>query len=124
MLPDGVQKIQYHADDTVLAKTWWQTKTLPPLDYSYVLELTSPNGTVFKQDAGLTANSIPTSQWQPDQPYRLSQISFTLPSDLAPGEYTVTLGVYFWQDPQPLAVKSSSDAPGILAEVGTVTVVG
>ncbi|MBI1258065.1 MAG: hypothetical protein GC204_11390 [Chloroflexi bacterium] len=126
LLPDGVQKNQYHAGDIVIVKTWWQAQKPPLLDYSYVLELNDKGGILAHQDAGLTSDTIPTSQWFLGQPYRLSQISFKLPDNLAPGTYTLMLGVYFWQDPQPLPITfsdtSASAATQIRAQVATVVV--
>jgi hypothetical protein len=129
LLPDGVQKNQYHASDTVTVKTWWQAQQQPTLDYSYVLELNAAGSILVHQDAGLIADSVPTSQWFPGQPYRLSQISFKLPENLAPGTYNVSLGVYFWQDlqhPLPITISGAStpDVPQTRAQVATVFVTG
>ena len=128
LLPGGVEKNQYHAGDTVTVKTWWQTPTLPTLDYSYVLYL-RPQGsdTIIKQlDGGLLAGTLPTSQWTPGQSYRLSQITLPLPSDLASGTYQLWIGVYFWQNPQRLAMTTTGKIPLALddttAQIGTVVV--
>ena len=130
MLSGDIQKNQYHAGDTVIAKTWWQTQTLPPLDYSYVLYL-RPSGsdTTLKQvDGGLVADNVPTSQWLPRQSYRLSEMPLALPTDLAPGTYQMWIGVYYWQNPQRLAMQTAGSTPlsldGTIALIGDVMVIG
>jgi hypothetical protein len=123
VLPGGAQKREYRPGDTVTVETWWKTSSLPPLDYSYVLLLGNAGEPLVKQDAGLTAEMLPTSQWTPDV-YRLSQITFTLPDEIPAGEYPMRLGVYYWQDPTllPVVTSDSPDPLRIAAPVGTVTV--
>ena len=130
LLPGGVEKNQYHAGDTVIAKTWWQTSALPALDYSAVLYL-RPQGSdsnLQQIDGGLVADDLPTSQWTPGQSYRLSQTSVTLPGNLAPGTYQLWIGVYFWKNPQRLAMQTTGSTPlsldSTIALVSNVTVAG
>lgn len=123
MLPSGAQKPEYHPGDTVTVETWWKTSSLPTLDYSYVLLLGNPGDPLVKQDDGLVAETLPTSQWTPDS-YRLSQITFTLPDDIPAGEYSVRLGVYYWQDQKllPVVTTDSPDPLRVATVVGTVNV--
>jgi hypothetical protein len=113
MLSSGAHKTAYRAGDSVVVKTWWQTDTLPTLDYSYALYLRAAGSeTVIAQaDAGLVADTIPTSQWTPDQGYRLSQLRLELPGDLSPDQYELWAGVYYWQDPQRLTMQTSGATP-------------
>jgi hypothetical protein len=131
LLPSGTAKNQYRPGERVTVKAWWETSSLPTLDYSYALNLVpqgepipSLNNTPVKLDGGLTADGIPTSQWIPDGTYRLSEISFDLPLNLPPGAYAVLLGVYYWQDPQPLLIRLAEEtrAERIRAQIGIVTV--
>ncbi len=130
MLPDGVEKNQYRAGDTVIAETWWQTQTPPTLDYSSVLylRLTGSDAIIQQADGGLVADQLPTSQWLPDSTYRLSQTPIELPVDLAPGTYQVWIGVYYWQNPQRLPMQTTGTTPigldGTIALIGNVNVVG
>ena len=120
MLPGGVDKSTYQPGETVTVKAWWQTLAQPPLDYSYVLLVGDERAPIVKVDDGLLAGDMPTSQWPPDQPYRLSQIRFALPDPLAPGEYPISLGVYYWEDPTtPLTLADGAES---LVEVGRVWV--
>ncbi len=131
LLPGGVQMDQYQAGAKVMVNSWWQTTRLPPLDYSYVLYLKPKGGdqVLAQNDAGLlaAADTTPTSQWTPDQPYRLTQQSITLPENLAPGTYDLWLGVYFWQNPQRLPAQTAGATPisadGASVQIGQVTVV-
>lgn len=129
LLPGETEKTHYHPGDQVIVKTWWKTTSLPLLDYSYVLYL-EPKGDgqeIEHNDAGLLAGTIPTSQWLPNQPYRLSKQAIWLPDKLAPGTYELWLGVYFWQTEQLLPVHTSGATPiGANSKtvlVGKITVV-
>lgn len=121
MLPGGVARSVYHAGETAVVEAWWQTTSLPPLDYSYVLFVGDPAAPVVKLDGGLLAGTVPTSQWTPDQPYRLTRIQIALPGNLAPGDYPVTLGVYYWENPAPLPVGGAAASNG-LTPIGVITV--
>jgi hypothetical protein len=94
--------------ETLQLKLWWQALAPVPLDYSYGLYLRDAEGRVVGQaDGGLVLNeSIPTSGWPVDETYRLAAVPFIIPADLAPGTYSLWLGVYYWETPQPLPIQA------------------
>ncbi len=104
----------YHAGDSILTRLWWRSLKLPPLDYSYGLYLRDSSQKVVAQaDSGLTLGDAdtPTSQWLPSDRYALATPTLALPAALPPGNYSLWLGVYYWEHPDPLP---------IVADVGRV----
>ncbi|RMF82769.1 MAG: hypothetical protein D6737_00755, partial [Chloroflexi bacterium] len=84
----------------------------PTLDYSYTLVLRDEsNAVVARQDDGLAwLDGTPTSAWNNDD-IAPGQIELTLPDELAPGEYSVWLGTYYWETPTDrLEIESGSPA--------------
>jgi hypothetical protein len=100
-------RTDYRPGETVMAKTWWQTLQPVPVDYSYGLYVRDAAGNVLAQaDQGLIDGKTSTSQWAADDEMRLITPQLTLPADIAPGEYGLWLSVYYWQNPQPLAIQA------------------
>jgi hypothetical protein len=132
LLSGPLDRTDYQPGETVITKTWWRALEATTLDYSYSLFLRRADGAVISQvDASLlvggtpTPNGLdvtlggvvrPTSQWQANDPYQLATPNIVLPADLPPGDYEAWVGVYFYQDPQRLAV--SSDGAGLIDKAG------
>ncbi len=98
----------YRAGDVLITKLWWRSLKLPPLDYSLGLYLRDSSQTVVAHgDTGLTlGDSTPTSQWLPSDKYTLATPEFNLPTSLPPGNYSLWLGVYYWERPTPLPIQA------------------
>ena len=97
----------YEGGDTVKLKTWWRALDTPALDYSYGLFLRDEGDTIVTQlDDGLQIADKPTSQWPASATYDFLQPEITLPDNLAPGDYSLWLTVYYWEDPRPLPVSA------------------
>ena len=108
--------------------TWWRALLPPELDYSYVLVLRDADGAVAAQwDGGLLMDDRPTSGWPADEGYGLVSASVTLP-ELPPGEYSLWVGAYYWENPVRLAVTADAgvtvDAGAALVRVASVSVGG
>jgi hypothetical protein len=108
LLVTPLHETVFRPGDSVHLKTWWGAEVQPPLDYSYTLLLGHVgDGTPLAQvDNGLVADNRPTSQWTPDIPYLFAPLELTVPTNLAPGEYALWLGVYYWEHPVKLDVQA------------------
>lgn len=103
-------KTVFRPGDTVTVKTWWHSMETVPLDYSYGLYLRGADGAVLAQnDHGLEIDGKPTSQWTTED--SLAKLQMTLPANLSPGDYSLWLAVYYWEDPQPLSATASDEFP-------------
>jgi hypothetical protein len=123
LLPGPLDRTIYHAGETVITKTWWQSLVPAGLDYSYSLVLRHADGTIISQvddslqsggkptqlglNVTLGGDIRPTSQWTPNDPHQLATPNIVLPMDLLPGDYEAWIGVYFYQDPERLVPTSS-----------------
>jgi mannosyltransferase len=118
----GPMKTEYHPGDTIKLKTWWRVQEAIPLDYSLGVYLRNTEGAIISQlDLGLTFDDAPTSQWQPSTTFELFVPELTLPPDLAPGEYSIWLGVYYWEDPRLLEI-SAPDESAVDREVNIIRI--
>jgi hypothetical protein len=107
----------YYPGHAVRLKTWWRALEGISLDYSYGLYLRGADGAILAQsDQGLEVEGKPTSQWQPSDGDGLALSTLTLPPNLAPGEYSLWLSVYYWEDARPLTVSAP---PGFVVDAQT-----
>jgi len=58
----------------------------------------TPIGLTFTVDSPGQSSSA----WQPDQPYQLMTPMLMLPEELPSGNYTLWLGIYYWENPTRL----------------------
>ncbi|GAB4442251.1 MAG: hypothetical protein Fur0044_38670 [Anaerolineae bacterium] len=88
----------------------WTTDQPLPTDYTVFLHLLAADGRLVAQhDAFPTwLTPQPTSQWPLRQPV-LDRHELKLPADLAPGNYTLQVGVYDVQTLQRLPLPDGSD---------------
>ncbi|NJN96792.1 MAG: DUF2079 domain-containing protein [Anaerolineales bacterium] len=89
----------------------WTTDAPLPGNYTVFLHLLADDGRLVAQhDAYPTwLTPQPTSQWPLRQPI-LDRHELKLPADLAPGRYTLQVGLYDAQTMQRLALPDGSDA--------------
>ncbi|MCK6627107.1 MAG: DUF2079 domain-containing protein [Anaerolineae bacterium] len=88
----------------------WTTDQPLPTDYTVFLHLLAADGRLVAQhDAFPTwLTPQPTSHWLPRQPV-LDRHELKLPADLAPGSYTLQMGLYNVQTLQRLPLPDGSD---------------
>jgi len=107
-----------HVDNTLAPRLWWRANHPIDRDYSYTLVLLDSAGTAqASMDGSLMIGGTPTpigltftvdspgqgsSAWQPDQPYQLMTPMLMLPEELPSGNYTLWLGIYYWETPTRL----------------------
>jgi hypothetical protein len=72
----------------------WGATGIPSQDYTVFVQLLRPDGTVAaQQDNAPQAGFAPTSQWQAGTDI-IDRRALPLPADLAPGDYTLIVGMY------------------------------
>jgi hypothetical protein len=109
----------------IQVNTWWDVTETPARDYSYSLLLTpqtNPDNVTMQYDGGLqsrldvldTENLLSTSSWTTNTTY-FAPIFVTLPEQLPAGDYSIWLGVYYWEDGELLELTET----GALAEYAT-----
>src|SRR5690606_15074984 len=93
LLGTDLNDTTFKRDATVHATLY--LRALPALDrdLSTFVHLTAPDGFVLAQKDSLHPANLPTTQWDLDA-YVADDHSFTIPANLAPGEYDLRAGVY------------------------------
>ncbi len=71
----------------------WQALKATREDYWFLLQLANEQDTVAHKDGVPAAGRITTDWWQPGQVLS-SRHSFSIPKDLAPGVYTLSIGLH------------------------------
>ncbi len=105
--------------DTLNLDLWWRAVRQPDADYSVGLYLTAADDRVLAQHDGgfdrgrVPALLLPQDRWTPDAR------ALALPPDIPPGEYTLAITVYNWQNGERLAPDKGerADLTYPLAEV-------
>jgi hypothetical protein len=96
----------------------WQALTKPDKEYSTSVFLLDPSGKlVAQQDGPPLAGKDSMQKWQAGE-LHFDQPKINVPAALPTGEYTIGLKVYFYLDPQPLAVTPG----GEYYPIGKVTI--
>lgn len=87
---------------------YWQALETPPLDYNVFVHLTDEAGELrAQQDGQPLAGRAPTSWWQPGQVFKDTH-TLSLPDDIPPGTYHLSIGLYDWTTGERLALHSPS----------------
>jgi len=95
-----------HPGETVDLILWWQAQVAPLDGRSVLVHLLDAKGEKVQQADGPPAGgSRPTEAWQRDEVV-LDRHQFIVPPDLAPGDYSLAIGMYRWPSLErlPLAV--------------------
>lgn len=79
--------------DSIDVQLIWQAKQSLLRDYTIFVHLLDNEGTLVTQ-ADRPPTGYPTSQWRPGE-FVVDTLRVPLPSDLAPGTYTLTTGFYY-----------------------------
>lgn len=114
------------AGDILQVTLFWQATEPMAQRYKVFLHLQGDDGPPLAQrDAEPVGNLAPTSSWQPGETV-VDNHGLLLPPDLAPGNYTLRVGLYLLEDATArLPVRHSADdaeAQGDSFLLGTVTV--
>ena len=91
--------------DTLHLALWWGALRKMDRDYTAFVHVLGPDGQILVQeDKLLERGSLPTSGWQPGNTAVRNDYELLLPADSEPGEYTVIVGVYYWETGERLPV--------------------
>jgi tetratricopeptide (TPR) repeat protein len=102
LLGFDVHQARVEPGETLDVTLWWQALTCMNRDYTVFIHLTGPQGRIWAQeDRLLLRDDLPTSAWQVGWVVQ-DQYHVPLPCDVKPGEYAVTIGVYYWETGQRL----------------------
>lgn len=113
---------EFTGGDVVPLSLLWQVDEPLPLDYNIGVLVLSPDGQLVADRNGIPQGTFgQTSQWEPLISYRDNH-GLALPEDLPPGEYTIEIVIYYWQDLQNLPVTQDGEAVGEFAVITTITV--
>ncbi len=118
-----LQSAELSPGDILQLTLFWQTDA--PLTERYkvfVHVYTDPAAPPpAQQDGEPGGGLLITSSWAPGQRY-LDNHGVVLPVDLAPGKYTLAIGLYNLFDGTRLAITQGEQAPGERLVLGTITV--
>ncbi len=93
---------------TLLVTLFWQADTPPQKRYTVFTQLLEPGGRLVAGFDGEPAGgSAPTTGWTAGATV-VDRRAVALPADLAPGMYSVRVGLYAWPDTTRLPVASST----------------
>jgi hypothetical protein len=90
---EGADRRIIHHGDALQINLTWQTQQPLPYDYALFVHVLDQTGNVVAQrDTMLRQDEYPSSRWRPDEVV-VERADLPLPA-LAPGTYTLKLGVY------------------------------
>jgi len=118
----NLEKTTIRAGEDVPITLYWQVGQTPVRDESSLIELRDANGQVVASGGSFQPGGLAMTHWQP-QTYVIENTSLSIPSDVPPGEYTLTLGLY---DPVTKEARSVLNEAGnpqdVKTTLGTLTV--
>ena len=119
---DLVNGTEYSVGDTVPLSLVWKIDEPLPLDYNIGVLVLAENQQLVADRNGIPQGTFGlTSQWELGKVYRDNH-GLALPQDLPPGQYTIEVAIYYWQDLQNLPVTLDGENMGDRAVVATITV--
>lgn len=98
--------------DTIIWRPYWRTLRLPHTNYSMFVHLYRQNETdiIVQHDGAPTNAARPTLTWDDvNELYIGSDVTLTLPTDLAVGEYQLAIGLYDYQTGERLKLDTGDD---------------
>jgi tetratricopeptide (TPR) repeat protein len=92
------------AAGTLDLSLWWQAVANVERDYTVFVHLADGDGHLWAQaDALLQHDGRPSSTWRPGLVVK-EECTLELPAEIPPGEYEVSIGVYYWETRERLPV--------------------
>ncbi|MDE3087968.1 MAG: hypothetical protein KGJ80_01110 [Chloroflexota bacterium] len=88
-----IDKTRAAPGDTIMTEIYWQALSNPTEDYWLLLQVADKNGAVANKDGVPSAGRLTTDWWQSGQVFA-SHHALVIPQDIAPGNYTLRLGLH------------------------------
>jgi len=85
---------------------YWQAQRPLSSTYQSFVHLVYPEGKIWVQSDNLNPGNFPTNRW-PTEYYIRDKHQLTLPGDLPPGDYQISVGLYTLDNSQRLSVLSA-----------------
>jgi len=102
---------EYKPGETIDFTLYWTADAPDDFYWSVFAHLVDADGTVVAQDDKIPYDGLfPTSRWLPGQIVD-DRFAIILPSDIAPGEYQLGIGMYDWQTGQRLLLSTEAGEP-------------
>ncbi len=96
------------AGESVLLTLWWQALGEMDRDYTVFVHVVGEDDRIWAQeDRLLQHGDYPTSGWLVGETVR-AEHELELPPDTPTGEYTVNIGIYFWETGERLPVRDEN----------------
>ena len=120
LLGHDIHPATAQAGATMDVTLWWQALAKMDRDYTVFLHVVDQDGRIWAQvDSQVLDEDRPTSRWSMGDVAKV-QYEMVLTSDIPPSEYTVKLGMYFWETGQRLPVwdeegRRATDDAALLA---------
>jgi len=90
---------------TLTLTAWWKVREPPPPPVSFFAHLTAPDGIMVQAGDAL---SIQAEDWQPGM-VLIQQHSFTIGENIAPGDYTLSVGLYSLDTGERFSISEAAD---------------
>jgi hypothetical protein len=106
-----LDRTQYRAGESIPLTLYWVANDTPPASYKVFVQLLDANGVLRAQRDAMPKNdTLPTDRWFPGE-YISDDYALNLPSDLAPGEYRIIVGMYLEASGERVPLKDANSAP-------------
>ena len=103
LLGYSLSETQVQPGDRVALTLFWRALSPIGVDYTVFTHVLGPQGVITQADGYPCGGAYPTSQWAKDQVVE-DRYSWTIPQDLAPGEYPIEVGMYLLDTGERLPV--------------------
>jgi uncharacterized membrane protein len=118
-----VSPVEARAGQEVAVTLYWRGLTPMSVDYTVFVHLVGADGQRVAQQDGEPwwEVKVPTSTWQVGEELQDRHV-LKVPEGVAPGEYRLQMGVYYWQTQERLPVQHGDAPPADYLELGSVTI--
>jgi hypothetical protein len=119
----SVSPAEGRAGQEVAVTLYWRSLAPMSVDYTVFVHLVGADGQRVAQQDGEPwwEVKVPTSTWRVGEELQDRHV-LKVPEGVAPGEYRLQMGVYYWQTQQRLLVQHGDAPPADYLELGNVTV--
>jgi uncharacterized membrane protein len=119
----SVSPAEGRAGQEVAVTLYWRSLAPMSVDYTVFVHLVGADGQRVAQQDGEPwwEVKVPTSTWRVGEELQDRHV-LKVPEGVAPGEYRLQMGVYYWQTQERLPVQRGDAPPADYLELGNVTI--